>query len=469
MKNILLNIVLIFLSNNYILSQTNYRIENFGNLSILLGGNVTGSVEDLGLTYYNPARLALVKNPVFTINAKAYQWNRLTLTDAVGINRKLSSSKFNGIPSMIAGTFKVNFLEDHHFAVSFISKVRSETSLDFITELRESDFLEDFDGDEKFIGEVDLKNELTDEWFGLTWAKSISKNLSIGVSTFVSIYNHTGSNVLGFAALHSQDQVVLYNKEVSFKQKSYGLFWKLGIAWKRPNWEFGINISPPYLELHNEGGINYNEFLSGIGSESDVFILNNLSDLKSKRKIPLGIDFGTGISIGKSKLHLNLDWHNKISVYDRIVIPVLQGETSAPRELKFIQKLKSVFNYGLGAEIYFSPKSKGIISFSSDYSSLDENSNIFDLSNNEDQDVNFAVDLYHIGCGVELKLKKAYLVFGGSYSTGNSVFEKPIDAFTGVEDFNEAEESASIELSRWRFIIGIDIPILVNNLKKIIN
>jgi len=469
MKRILLNIALIYLSNNYIFSQTNYLTENYGNLSILLSGNVTGSVEDLGLTYYNPARLAIVENPAFTINAKAYQWNRLTLTDAVGISKKLSSSKFNSIPSMIAGSFKVNFLEDHYFAISFISKVKSEASFDLLTELKESDFLEDFAGDEKFIAEVDLKNELTDEWFGLTWAKALSKNFSIGISTFVSIYNHTGSNVSKFSALHSQDQVVLFDKEVGFKQKSYGLFWKLGIAWKNPHVEFGLNISPPYLELNSKAELKYDEFLSGIGSGSDVFIFNNLNNLKSSRKVPLGIDFGTGISIGKSKLHLNLNWHSKISTYDRIVIPELQGETGNPRELKFIQKLNSVFNYGLGAEIYFSPKFKGIFSFSSDYSSTDKNSNIFDLSINEDQDVNLTFDLYHFGYGVEMKLKRSYLIFGGTYSTGNSVFEKPVDVFTGVENFNEVEESASLELSRWRFIIGIDIPILNDKIKRLID
>ena len=51
-------------------SQTNYKYENFGNRSILLNGNVTGSVDDLGATYYNPARLALIEDPVFAINAK---------------------------------------------------------------------------------------------------------------------------------------------------------------------------------------------------------------------------------------------------------------------------------------------------------------------------------------------------------------------------------------------------------------
>ncbi len=43
----------------------NYRYNNFGNRTILLAGNVTGSVEDFGLAYYNPARLTEVENNGF--------------------------------------------------------------------------------------------------------------------------------------------------------------------------------------------------------------------------------------------------------------------------------------------------------------------------------------------------------------------------------------------------------------------
>ena len=57
--------LLIFCFIIQVKSQTNYKYENFGNRSILLNGNVTGSVDDLGATYYNPARLALIEDPVF--------------------------------------------------------------------------------------------------------------------------------------------------------------------------------------------------------------------------------------------------------------------------------------------------------------------------------------------------------------------------------------------------------------------
>jgi len=61
----------------------------------LLSGNVTGSVEDLGLVYFNPARIALVEKPAFTINAKVYQFSSVNLKNVFGSNDKVGDSNFN--------------------------------------------------------------------------------------------------------------------------------------------------------------------------------------------------------------------------------------------------------------------------------------------------------------------------------------------------------------------------------------
>ena len=118
-KSILI-VFFVILFTNCTQGQGNYRYENFGNRSILLNGNVTGSVEDLGLTYYNPSRLAILDSPNFTISGKAYELNEAKLSRAIGDDTDLSSSDFNAIPSMVAGTFNLKSLESHFFAYSFI-------------------------------------------------------------------------------------------------------------------------------------------------------------------------------------------------------------------------------------------------------------------------------------------------------------------------------------------------------------
>ena len=97
------------------MAQGYYNQENFGNRSILLTGNVTGSVDDLGLAYYNPSRLAIIEEPNFTINAKAFQLGNIKIENVFGRSNKLSDSKFGSLPNLVAGTFKIGGSDKHKF------------------------------------------------------------------------------------------------------------------------------------------------------------------------------------------------------------------------------------------------------------------------------------------------------------------------------------------------------------------
>ena len=303
--------VLVYTGTMPLFAQGNYRMENFGNRSVLLSGVVTGSVEDLGLTYYNPARLALVPSTAFTINAQSYQINQVELKNAFGNNQKLNNDTFRAKPSMVAGTFRLKSLEGHHFAYTYIAKARSEIQINYSTQLVENDPFDQIDSDEIFVGDVSFNNYLNDDWYGLTWAKSLSENFSVGVSGFLSIYSYEGGNFLNYATLYENENVSLYNEDVSFRQDSYGLFWKLGLAWRNDKLDLGMNINLPYLEIAGAGSFVYKEFLSGFGSIDDIYTHNILEDIDSQRKEPLSIAFGAGIPIGKSKIHLNVEWYKK--------------------------------------------------------------------------------------------------------------------------------------------------------------
>ncbi|OIQ29718.1 MAG: hypothetical protein BM564_05800 [Bacteroidetes bacterium MedPE-SWsnd-G2] len=466
-KTILLVLFLLGITSSINLySQGNYKLENFGNKSILLNGNVTGSVSDLGLTYYNPSRLALVENAVFTINAKSYQLRTVTLTDAFGENEKLRNSEFNGIPSMVAGTFKVDFLENHKFAYSFISRYRTSVDLDYQTPRIEEDIFEEFEGDESFIGRVKLNNDQKEEWYGVTWAYAFSEKLSVGISGFFSTYKYSGSNELDYVALHSEDQTASYSSEISFNQESMGLYWKAGISYiTSKKIELGLNINLPYWEIYEDGSFNYIEVFAG-SSDEDIFTINELTSLKTKRIEPLSIAIGAGIPVGRNKLHLNVEWYNSSKLYARIRIPELDSDTEIPPELKFEEKLKAVVNFGLGAELYFSPKFKGYLSFSTDYSAFDTNANLFDLINQAGKDINFASNYFHYGGGIDLSMSWAELILGCTFSHSQSEFAQPVNFPTdGIDDTEGG--ITEIEFSRWRFIIGIEIPILDKGLKKL--
>lgn len=439
-------------------AQTNYKYENFGNRSILLNGNVTGSVDDLGATYYNPARLALIEDPVFSINAKIYQLSETKIGNYVFDGSNLTSSSFEGLPSMVSGTFKLKKLENHQFAYSIISRNRNNIDLNYGTDIIENEFQDILPGVEKYFGTTSLDNRFRENWFGVSWAKSITSDFSIGASLFGSYYSYSASNSEQFTSINDEEQVSSYSNKVGFSQKSYGAFLKIGAAWVLEKFELGLNIDLPYLEVYKEGSFYNEEVLSGSQNGNDILTLNRFDDIDAKRKYPLGISLGAGIPIKKNKIHLNASWNSGIDTYDRLEIPIIESETEEDvYAYKFEEKLNSTFNFGFGAEIYINPKLNGYGSFSTDFSPFDVNTSIIELSSQSEERINIDSDYYHYGFGVNFSHKRANFILGTVYTHGKSDFNNTYnnDIFPDV-----VAQNSTIKYSRWRFLIGFEILFL---------
>ncbi len=434
--------------------QGYYNLENFGNRSLLLSGNVTGSVEDLGLTYYNPARIALVDNPVFSINAKAYQYTNINIKNVFGRDQKLGDSNFNEVPSLVAGTFKIEKWENHHFAYAFISKLRTSSSINFTKDIGKEELDDEFEDIERFTTTLNLENRETDEWIGATWGTKIRDNLSIGVSAFASIYNYKNKFDLKYALLDINQSVDSYNNEIFVRQSSYGLFWKVGLAWKLKKFDLGLNIDLPYLEVYKRGRFRFQEILAG--TDDDIFKFVDFKDIDSKRKEPLGISIGASFPFKKNKIHMKIDWHGGLNEYDRLVIPQVLDVTEG---VFFKEERRAVVNFGIGGEFYLDEKWSLYGSFSTDFSPLRENLNIFDVSGNEDSDTTFDANFFHFAFGVDLKLKKVHLITGITYATGSDKFDQPIGFSDPNMQLPENEDFSKITTTRWRFIVGLEIPI----------
>jgi long-subunit fatty acid transport protein len=415
-------------------------------------------VNDLGLTYYNPARIAVIENPVFSINAKAYQLNSIRFTNVFGRDDKLSDSQFEGVPSLVSGTFKIEKWEKHHFAYAFISRQRSNIGINISRELNKDNIFDNPEDVDRVVGDLLLNFNERDEWFGATWGMKIRDNLSIGVSGFVSVYNYSSVYDFRVGAVYQSEDVSFFNNEINFSQNSYGMFWKLGLAWNLNKINLGLNVDFPYLEVVKNGKFRYQRYLSGSADRLDEFAYYDFKDLESNRKEPLGISFGAGIPWHKNKFHLKVDWHGNLSEYNRLVIPDAEDGREG---FAFKESLRSVINFGAGAEIYINDGLNLYGSFSTDFSPVEASANIFDLIPDESdaRDANFDADYFHYGLGVEIKLKKLELILGTTYSSASGDFADPLDLpFEGLEPM-ESDDLSRIKITRWRFIVGLEIPI----------
>lgn len=443
--------------------QGNYKFNNFGNKSILLSGNVTGSVEDLGVVYYNPSRLTLIENTGFAFNAKAFQINSIKLSNIGGEENKVRNTDFDGVPGMAGGTFK---LFNERFAYSFISKSRINVDLNYLTTIPQSKILEAFPDIQAFKLNMNLSTKIKDDWFGLTWAKNVNENLSIGASIFGSIYQYEGEAGLNYILQFAENNVASYQYYTGFNQDSYGLVIKIGGNYHLEKIDLGININLPYIEVYKKASFQYSSVIGGISADIDQFYDYDLTHLDSKRKEPLGISLGAGVPIGKTKLHFNVDYISGISEYQRIDIPDIEIGNDQPKSILFNETRKNVFNFGAGAEVYMNEKFNAYFGISSDFTAYESNANIFDLSSLETKDVNVGEDFFHFSTGVNWKLNWAGFVLGTTYTSGSSTFENPLFVPTNGTNVIETETSR-IDYNRWQFVIGIEVPLFDNINKKI--
>ncbi|UCD62009.1 MAG: hypothetical protein JSV59_05445 [Flavobacteriaceae bacterium] len=446
--------------------EGNYKFDNYGNQSMLLNGNVTGSATDLGLAFYNPARLVFVDKPSFVIAGKAYEWSQFTFEDVFETEIDLNTSNFNGIPSIVAGTFNLKFLPKHKFAYSILSRYRSDIPLNYSSGIQDNPEIDPIENEVRRVTNISFQNKLREEWYGITWAYPVNEKLGVGASLYGSIYTNRGSSDIDVSAERQDSSTAGYSSELNYEQKTYGLFLKMGVAWQLSNIEIGANLNLPFIPVETRASLQYQENLFGLGPGEDFFAYEDLEDLDNKRRTATSISVGAGIPVGKSTIHLNSSWYSKVKPYQRIELPALDSAGQRFNLEPFEEEFRSVINFGAGADIYISPSVKFIMSFSSDFSATVSSINLFDVVNQSQGKVNLLNDFWHYGFGTDLSLKWGQIVLGATYSRTKSPFEEDIDIPDDILDDGALDFVNYITFERWRFIIGLEIPILQGKLNE---
>lgn len=451
------SLFLIFLAAYFGLAQQgNYRFNNFGNKTILLAGNVTGSVEDFGLSYYNPARLTEIKTNGFAFNAKAYEYGTYKLKNAIDENSSPKDSQFRAVPSTAAGTFS---LFGTRFAYSFFTKYATNTRLNYRTGIIKDDVTDILPGQESYTVDFLINNVLNEQLIGLTWAHAINEKFSLGISIFGSVYKSEGGTNLEYTIQAEDNRVAYYRNRPNFRQDSYGLIVKLGASYHFPKFDFGVNINLPYLEVYQKGRFNYQNVVSGIGPDNDQLYNYKLNDLNAKRKEPLGVSLGAGVPIKTHTLHVNLDYVSGLSSYTRLEVPDIDTGQDALTSISFEERRKSIINFGVGGEFYINEFVNLYTGFSTDFNSISTESDVLDVEGNPTINSDLGSDYIHASMGAELKLKWANLILGATHTRSTTDFLSP--SSIASDDLNITENTlAVLSFTRWQFIVGLDIPFL---------
>lgn len=464
MKISFYTIVFSFLSCTLVLGQQgNYRFNNYGNTSIFLAGNVTGSVSDIALAYYNPSFLTNTEKNGFSFNAQAFQLVNVKLDNVLNNNDQISSSRFNGASTMAGGIFD---LFGTKFAYTYLSKSNYDYNLSHESYYLDDNILSLFPNAARHKAIIGINSNTRDDWTGLTWAYKFNNKLSMGFSLFASIYNFRSSSDLNHTVESTNNEVSFYQNKTGFQQSSYGLFLKIGANYKFEKFDLGVNINLPYLEVFSEGDFNYSEVLAGLSPGNDRFLDYSFRGLSAKRKEPLGVSIGAGIPLKNAKLHLNFDYVSGLKRYQRIEIPDIDTGDTELTPVNFDEERKGVINFGVGAEYHFSEKIASYFGFSTDFNALTNSANLSDLSTKKNKEANIGDDFYHLSFGADWKFNWASFLLGITYSGGRSNFLSPYKI--NAEGFGiENDLNSRIRYTRWQFIAGITLSVSGKKVKVI--
>lgn len=472
---LLLFLVILVVAGSASAQDGHYWTQQYGTKSMLLSGSVIGGVEDLGAVYYNPGRLALIANPAFLLSASVYEYNQLSATDAVGDKQSVSKSEIKGVPTLAAGTFKIKFLPNHHFAYAIMTRQLSDLSFTYKNEV-EGDIFSTLPGDEWFNGEIGFTNKGNEQWIGLTWSHAFTKNLSVGVTTNLVNNNQTkGANIdlraLSFAP--ADTMVATYHYSRNYDYSELGLLWKIGMAATFEKWLLGLTIKTPMARLSGKGNYSYEEYFSsipGLNDKVETYTTSNQESLEVKSKSPWAVGIGITRLIGKNKIHLSTEWYSGVSKYTLMQAQDHLSQSNPANTIGFqlTDEFRSVLNAGIGAELYISEHVSGFASFSTDFSSIGSDITRFIQRQKESSNNAWAADFYHYGGGVVLNFKGADLTLGVTHTGATQEVPRLInfpDEGGGGNIF-DPNAKANLKWDRWRLVFSFSFPFLADYAKK---
>ncbi|MDX1666310.1 MAG: hypothetical protein R3350_03730 [Saprospiraceae bacterium] len=462
---LLVSVFLVLSSLRMTAQDGHYWSEQYGTRSTLLNGAVIGSVEDMGAVYYNPARLAIIEEPTFTLTAKIYEWQRTVIEDAIGEGADLSESRIGGIPNLAAGTFSIGELDRHVFAYSFLTRQSSETDF-FVRADRTGDILDDLSGEEIFSGEVNWRKGLKEEWFGVSWSHSLWSNVSVGITQFITVRNQSSLFEVQLQALSEEGETAFLVRKRDFDYQTVGLRWKMGLALDFSPFAAGVTFTTPKLPVLGNGSFRFEDFFTGVdidgdGEPKNLFITDVQDDLDTRYRSPLSIGFGLGYTLGRHQLHLSGEWFGGTGEYDILQTDPFVGQSTGQLlQVRLLEELDPVFNVGIGFELYLGERFSAYGSFATDFSSVNSRINRFvELADKTNNSV-FRADLFHFAAGAEFNVKQADIILGLSFARASQETLRPINLPDGTgEVIFGSRQTSTIDWQRLRIVFGFTLPL----------
>ena len=440
---LILSIALIIISicQQGFTQDSHYWTYPYGTRAVLLGGMVIGSVLDISGIYYNPGGLSLLEDPETLLASKVYHWPHYTLDNLGDADKKTKSSKFSDAPGIVAGLLKFSWLRDHRLGYSIITRQKADMRLSG-TVITSGDAIPDYPGEELIIGNFHLIEDLSEPWWGLTWAYKFNDTVGVGISNYFTFRSHRASYQANGQVLTPGGDLSIIAETIAYDYQNSRLLWKAGLALDFGRIHLGLTLTTPSIELYGRGSASINRTitgrdLDGDGTKDDVLIADFQDGLDSAFPTPLALGVGTTITlsskeIGTLNLYASAEWYAGIDKFDVIKTEEFVGQSDGQiYRYEITHELDDVLNFGIGIEHILNKNITLYGSIRTDYS-----------ARNSESDTTLSVsdwDIYHIMAGTTFRIKNTEWTLGLGYSWGYNNTKKELSIDDPYEEYQVSQ------------------------------
>jgi hypothetical protein len=397
--------------------DTQYWNLQYGTRSTLLGGAVIGSVSDLSATYYNPGALGLHKAGGLLLSTGVYEGNGLKL-EGSGIEKKeITTFGFDVSPSLVAGRLAADSGSADQLTYSLLTRQRANVNLQWRF-VGTKETIPGVPGSGSVSQEAMLLQNLSELWGGLTWSRSLSPVVGIGVTTYFALRSQTKGVSISTNALTDSGGVAGLSYENKYDYYNVRVLWKAGLAVDLSPLSLGVSLTTPSLNLLGSGSAYVNAVSSGLdlngdGVHDQLFMADYKEKLSSLYNSSWAVGVGASYQLDRFRLDVSAEWYAAVSRFNVLEPAAFTAQSTGKQYQNTLSAaLQSVLNFGGGIEYVSSERTSWYASIITDNSGL-----------NAGAGTNFAIssiDYLSVTGGGIFGVGRSKITLGLGYTFGSS-------------------------------------------------
>jgi len=398
--------------------DAHYWTVKYGPRASLLGGAVIGSVNDVSAAFYNPGGLAMADSLGFALSLNVFERTSTTAEDAVG-GEDVSISRTGLAPSMLGGAIRGPESGRDVIAYSIITRQRVRNSISEVATGAPP-------GYESLAGQISVQRDVSERWYGMSWARAVRPNFGIGATGFFTTRFDSWAGHLTLAGSQA-GQGITATRVRDFAYDHYGFIAKFGALLNYESFAAGLTVTAPSIGLAGSGKMTYTDIdvRDQPGGDPPLIAVAGPDGLSTTHQQPLSVGLGLRGGGARYQIYASGEWFARVDEYDVIGSGPFDP-LSSTGQLEYVvrDKRASVFNWAVALEGRVAESVGTYISYGTD------------LSSNDGSDSNLVVapwDIRTVSVGVDLRIGGRSLTLGGAFGWGNSSTRDKTDLFPNAD------------------------------------